>query len=110
MMIRTMGHAVLGMALALASGAAAAADCYETINNLIVHSNGNVYFKTDQSCTGAWCQLNWSATATKNGLATLMAAQAQGRKVLFTWPAITACTQQNATYASPDYIQLYPPQ
>ena len=107
---RKLGGAVLGVALALGGNAANATDCYEIITNLVVHSNGNVYFKTDQSCTGAWCQLNWTATAVKNGLATMMAAQAQGRRVLITWTAITSCTQQNVVYASPDYIQIVPPQ
>ena len=83
-MIRKLATAATCLALLAATFDVGAADCTETITNLIVHSNGNVYFKTDQTCTNNWCQLNWGA-GTKNGYAALLEAQATGRKVWFTW-------------------------
>ena len=103
-MIRKLRHAAVGAALAVAcSIAAASADCVETVTHVVVHSSGNVYFMTDQTCSANWCEVNWGAGA-KNGLAMLMTAQALGKKVEFQWPGITACTQPNVIFASPDYF------
>ncbi len=106
-MIRKLSRATIGAALAVASSFAfAGGDCFEVVTHVVVHSSGNVYFTTDQTCLN-WCQVNWGA-GTKNGLAVLMAAQATGRKVEFSWPAIAGCNVQNVTYASPDYFSTAP--
>ena len=100
----------VGVSLALAIGCAGAqADvwCLETVTQVIMHSNGGVYFTTNATCP-SWCQLNWStADAISKGYAMLLSANAQGKQVNFDWPSLSNCTTQNATYASPGALDLY---
>lgn len=95
--------AVMGACL-LSSRVASAVGCTEQITALIVHTDGYVYFETNETCH-AWCQLNFStAAANNNGYAMLLAAKTQGVSVTFDWPNISSCSTQNQTYASPDYM------
>lgn len=84
----------------------AAVYCTETVQKAILHSNGNVYFTTDQTCQN-WCQINWGTELkNRNALALLLAAASSGRKVAFYWQSASSCGTQNPQYASPDYIEL----
>jgi hypothetical protein len=63
-------------ALAPTQSAKAEAMCTEKITKSILHSNGQVYFQTDQTCSTNWCQINWGSSANnKNGLAVLLSAK-----------------------------------
>jgi hypothetical protein len=103
--IRLAAAAALSLA---ASGASAVVTCRETVTEIIPHTNGGVFFKTDLTCTNYWCQLNWSSTTAINrALATMLAAQAQGKHLYITWQNLTACTAgANPVYASPDALDL----
>ncbi|HSI50822.1 MAG TPA: hypothetical protein VLA61_21355 [Ideonella sp.] len=81
----------------------AVAECTETVTQVFNHSNGNVYFATDQTCAASWCQLSGNADFVKRGYAMLTTAQLAGKKITFKWPNIAACTQ-NALYSSPEYM------
>jgi hypothetical protein len=95
--------AVLGWS----SSVTASAQCIERITYVILHMNGDVYFRSDKTCTQSWCQIAWgSAEKNKNALAMLMLAKASSRSVEFYWPAIASCETANAAYASPDYMLL----
>lgn len=83
----------------------AAASCEEVITSLVMHSNGQVYFKTDKTCTVDWCHLNWGDTDRINrGYAMLLAARSTERPVSFYWAGLSNCSSTNPAYASPDYF------
>lgn len=97
---------LLGMSQALAQ--ANGIYCTENVTTVIVHSNGNVYFQTSQTCN-AWCQLNWStANLINQGYAALLSAKLSGMAVMLYWPNISSCSAQNVVYASPDSVALAP--
>jgi hypothetical protein len=80
-------------------------DCTENVVAVIVHSDGAVYFQTDQTCSGVWCQLNWtSASSVNQAYAMLLAAKARGVPLIFDWATITSCAQFNVFAASPGYV------
>jgi hypothetical protein len=87
---------------------AAETTCTEHITSVIAHVNGFIYFQSDQTCSVNWCQLNWTGTTLQNGYAALLSARALGSSVNLAWPNIATCTTQNATWASPDYVQINP--
>ena len=97
--------AVTGI-LALSSEAQAGASCNEHVTSIIVHSNGNVYFMTDQTCSTSWCQVNW--TTTDKAYAMLLTAQAQGKTIYFYWDTVSSCSSTNPVYASPAYFSIGP--
>ena len=97
--------AVLTLACLSMQSANAGVSCSETVTNVIVHSNGAVYFQTDKTCAGAWCQISFaSESANKNAYAMLLTARATGKPLSFAWANISACTASNVVYASPDFI------
>lgn len=101
--------ACLAVVLSSTFGGAAYADvnCAESVTNLIVHSNGNIYFQTNLTCSSNWCQLNWSNSNLVNqGYAMLLSAQISGKAIVFDWPNIASCGVQNIIYASPSYMFL----
>jgi hypothetical protein len=85
--------------------------CCEKITNVTVHSNGQIYFQTDQTCSANWCQLNWGydAKLLDRGYAVILTAKTTGSTVAIEWPAIPNCTSQNQVYASPGFVQLLTP-
>ena len=84
-----------------------AVSCGENVTSVILHSNGNVYFKTDQTCTNNWCQITWTGEGDKDrALSVLLTARATEKKITFYWQNINACSEQNVTYASPGYFSL----
>jgi hypothetical protein len=104
---------ISGIALSLfciGATVAQAADiaCTEHITSVIAHVDGFIYFQSDQTCSGVWCQLNWTGTTLQNGYAALLSARALGSSVTLAWPNIATCTTQNALFASPDYVQINP--
>jgi hypothetical protein len=97
--------------LSAMSGFANAADiyCTETVTNVIVDANGGIYFETNQTCNGFWCQLSWSSPNPLNqGYAMLLSAQAQGVTLTFAWPNLANCSTANQVGASPDFISISP--
>ena len=85
----------------------AAASCVENVTMAILHSNGNVYFTTDQTCSTTWCQVDWgTAEKNKNALAALLMAKMGDLSMEFYWPNIQACSDKNAVYSSPAYMML----
>ena len=81
--------------------------CNENITSTILHSNGNVYFLSDKTCTTSWCQINWGTDdKNKKGLAMLLLAKATSKPVTFNWPNLNACTEANPVYTSPPYMSL----
>jgi len=66
--------------------------CTETVTNIIMHSDGVVYFQTDQTCGATWCSLSWSSADMINkAYAMLLSAQAQSKKVTFAWSNLPNC-------------------
>lgn len=98
------------VAVMLAAGmgvARAGQYCTETVTQAISHSNGNVYFKTDKSCSGGWCLASYAnAEVVKRSYALLLAAVASGKTVDFYWPnASTPCAVQ-AVYSIPEMFGM----
>lgn len=80
--------------------------CSEQITQVIVNSSGGVYFTTNETCPN-WCQLNFSTSdAVKQGYAMLLAANAQGKTLMFEWGNLTSCSTPNSVYASPANVVL----
>lgn len=93
----------------MSSTAGAAAYCTERLTNLIVKTDGAVYFTTNSTCPN-WCQLNFSAGAAKSqGYAMLLAAMSTDRDVRFYWLNISSCSSINATNSSPDHFYISSP-
>ncbi len=92
--------------MCISSATNAATHCTEAITRAILHAGGGIYFTSDKTCSN-WCQINWGTSEkNKNGYAMLLAAQTSARTITFYWPNVEACTEVNATYASPDYMML----
>jgi hypothetical protein len=86
---------------------ASAVSCTETVTAIVLHTNGNVYFTTSQTCTTAWCQIAFSTTdGNKQAYAMLLEAQALSKPLTFEWDNISACTSANAVYASPTVMVM----
>ena len=80
--------------------------CTETVTNLFVHSNGNVYFTTSETCS-SWCEISFATSAANNqAYAMLLSAHFQGLPVIFDWPNLTSCSTLNAVYAIPGWVDL----
>lgn len=99
--------AALALACLSVESANAGVTCTETVTNVITHSSGAVYFQTDKTCAGAWCQLSFANdAANKNAYAMLLTARTTGKQLTFTWVNISSCTAANPLYASPDFISF----
>jgi len=97
---------VITVFIVCASAARADVGCAETVTQIIMHSNGNVYFTTNQTCAN-WCSLSFTTTDGNNrAYAMLLSANAQAKTIWFDWPNLTSCSQQNITYASPAFMEL----
>jgi hypothetical protein len=95
------------MSMSFTGASEASALCTESVINVIVHTNGNIYFMTDKTCSGNWCQLNLAAgnaSVNKSAYAMLMTAMTTSKPISFQWDVISDCTQQNAIYTSPAYM------
>ncbi len=71
----------------------AAIDCKEDITNIIIHKNGIVYFKTDQTCsTGSvWCQIGFAdPKQIDRAYSMLLTAQTSKKQVTFVWPDLSS--------------------
>ena len=87
----------------------AGVSCTENVTEVILHSNSNIYFKTDKTCP-SWCQIGFTDNAQKGrAYGMLLSAATTKTNMRFNWLAIDSCDQTNETYASPDYI-MYTPQ
>ena len=83
----------------------AAASCSEKLTHVITHSNGEIYFKTSKTCTQGWCQLKWSSQEQKSRTyGAMLTAKTADKAMDFYWSTVNSCEQENATYASPDYV------
>jgi hypothetical protein len=86
---------------------AGAVSCTETIGAIVLHTNGNVYFTTSQTCTTGWCQIAFStADSINKGYAMLLEAQTLNKPVTFQWDNISSCTTPNAVFASPTVMYM----
>ena len=107
--VHGLGAAIALILLCSYGKAQAEIYCVETLTRVIVASNGSVYFTTAQTCPN-WCQINWSdAGAVSKAYATLLSAEAQATPVTLGWSGISSCSDENATYASPDNLTLPAP-
>jgi hypothetical protein len=106
--MKVMTSAIVGLvAAAIGSSAIAGVTCTESVRSAILHSNGNVYFLTDQTCNGAWCQIEWGTSErNKNALAMLLLAKATSKPISFYWSNLGSCSQANPVYTSPAYISM----
>jgi hypothetical protein len=96
---------VLAIGCALAPPAMAGdINCSEMITNVIVHTNGLVYFSSSLTCQVVWCQLPGTGDTLSKGYAMLLAAQARGIPVGFGWSTIPDCSTQNVQFAMPDWL------
>lgn len=50
--------AATALSLSFANAARAGVLCTESVVNVILRTNGNIYFMSDKTCAGNWCQLN----------------------------------------------------
>lgn len=80
--------------------------CVENVDRVIVHSNGGVYFKTDKTCSGGWCQIDWAdADRIDRAYSMLLTAKTTGTPLTFYW-LLESCDQINETYSSPGSVQM----
>ena len=94
-------------ALTATSLAMAGTTCTENIKSAILHSNGNIYFTSDQTCATAWCQINWGTEEkNKKAFAMLLLAKATSKPISFYWSNLNSCTEVNPVYSSPAYMSL----
>ena len=80
----------------------------EYVDELIVHNNGNVYFKTTKSCPN-WCLVNpnWSSEQKDRAYAMLLAAYSSSKPLTLYWPQHTSnCQNQVAVYSIPELFML----
>lgn len=85
-----------------------AAVCNEKVTKVITHQDGNIYFQTDKTCSGAWCMINWgTAEKNKQGYAMLITAKTSGASIDFQWPALNNCSLFNSFSASPEFMGMY---
>jgi hypothetical protein len=104
---RVASAALVATASLHAPLASAGVHCTERISQAILHENGDIYFQTDNTCNGAWCQIKWGTPEkNKNALAMLLSAKLAERPITFYWTGINACSEKNAVYASPGYMML----
>ena len=95
-------------AISSSTSAFAGVECAENITQVILHANGQVYFKSDKTCTYNWCQVNWGTDEkNKSAYTLLLTAKVTAKPVAFWWENLSACTQSNVVYASPAYINMY---
>ncbi|MDH0867074.1 hypothetical protein [Mitsuaria sp. GD03876] len=88
--------------------AQAGVHCTERVSMAILHSNGGIFFQTDNTCSNGWCQINWGTPEkNKNALAMMLSAKLADRPLTFYWPTLDNCSAKNAVYGSPDYMVLY---
>ena len=97
----------LVMVLSAVSPWASAVSCTETIVAIVLHTNGNLYFTTSQTCTTGWCQIAFStADEINKAYAMLLTAQTLNKPVTFGWDNISSCATPNALYASPSVMVM----
>lgn len=77
--------------MTLSMSSLSATDCSEKISSVILHENGEVYFKTSSTCTDTWCHINWSTTDAKNrACSSMLTARTTDRPMTFTGLTLTA--------------------
>jgi D-alanyl-D-alanine carboxypeptidase len=93
----------------LASMPARAEYCWnETVQYVVVHGDGNVYFTTNKSCP-SWCMVNntWSADQRKQAYAMLLAARTSEKPLTFDWAEhSTSCAGAVPVFSKPVAIIL----
>ena len=81
--------------------------CNEKITQVITHGNGNVYFKTDGSCSDGWCFLDWNnREAIEAGYSLLLTAKVSDSFVQIQWPDIDSCSEKNVSFAVPRWMGI----
>lgn len=79
--------------------------CHEKITQVITHGNGNIYFKTDSTCSDGWCFLDWNTReAIEAGYSLLLTAKASDSFVQIQWADIDSCSDKNVTFAVPRWM------
>lgn len=97
---------VISFIISFTTAVSAGQYCTEHITQVIEHTNGNVYFTTDQSCP-SWCELSRPTTDSLNrGYSLLLSALLSGRYVRFYWPNASTPCQSEPAYSSPDSSAL----
>jgi hypothetical protein len=103
---RALGSIVVTLLSVASTSAWSQVACTENITAVIVHTNGNIYFQSSQTCPGNWCQLPGTGTLLQNEYAVLLTAASTGAMVTFYWASIPSCSTTNALYAQPGYLSL----
>ena len=80
--------------------------CSETVEDIIIHKDGNVYFTTDKTCNNNWCLIPGDETNKNRGLTTMLTAQMAEHSITFHWRGIDSCNESNTSYATPEYFTL----
>ncbi len=100
-----MKKAIIAAVLTMATQNVFAVSCIEKVSKVVAHGNGEVYFNTTETCVNSWCQVNWTVgDSKKTALATLLTAKSTNADVVFQWPNLGSCDNQNPVFASPDYF------
>jgi hypothetical protein len=86
--------------------ATAAVQCYDTVTDVVVHSNGRIFFTTANACSLAWCELKGDAIFVNGGYAMLMTAKIKNKTVYFQWDILGSCDAKNPAYTIPDFMIL----
>ena len=108
-MIKNM---LLSFSVLMSVNISAGINCSDKITSVIAHSNGNIYFNTENVCSAHWCVLGqekWNTSdKLKSGLSTLLSANAQKREVIIEWDAsvVPSCDTVLSEYATPGFILI----
>ena len=87
-----------------------ATNCPDKITDVTVHSNGNIYFNTENICRTHWCVLGtekWNTSdKIKAGLSILLAANATKQDVVIEWDSadVPNCSTVVSDYATPGFL------
>lgn len=85
----------------------AGAGCSEKITAVILHQNGNVYFKTNKVCSSFWCQIKYpEGDALNRTYSLLLAARTSDKNIQFYWGNLNNCEEKASVYESPKYLSL----
>ena len=101
---------ILLTSLSLIASNVYATNCPDKITDVVVHSNGNIYFNTQNVCSAHWCVLGtekWNTSdKIKAGLSILLAANAAKQDVVIEWDSadVPDCSTVVSDYATPGFL------
>lgn len=91
----------------ISSNASATTDyCFnETVNQVILHSDGNIYYTTSHTCH-SWCKIDptWNADMQDRAMSMLLTARTAGKTLSFQFSELTAGCAVVPVFSSPGLI------